>query len=181
MSALGIRAGDLVGWKVLADPITVRIGTEVAAWYTEVEIPAGAYPILALGTGSVRCAMPGTVVAKYDVSLWGGNPLPSRHPQGLAHPDVGRPYEYAWGVRAADLVRTALVNTAAGFVPPGGRTVLVPGRFSLQRATYLRMSGIRRQYHGGSWWRGPDCGTVTHHRPTTLKLLPAGSPTEATL
>jgi hypothetical protein len=73
-------------------PVTYRFhDSEVAAWYTDIAVPAGDYPLLGpIEHGRVgRCTalLPGTRVDEYHAALWFGVPVGDAYtPRGLGGP-----------------------------------------------------------------------------------------------
>jgi hypothetical protein len=73
-------------------PVTYRFhDSEVAAWYTEIAVPPGVYPVVGrIEHGRVgRCVaeLPGTVADEYHAALLGGVPVSDTYtPRGLGGP-----------------------------------------------------------------------------------------------
>jgi len=86
----------IIAFVTIPRPVVLRRSYEVAAWYTDVEVPAGRYPIVEKravydGRPYWSLDLPGVIVDSYTASLFGGMPLPgSTVPQGKQHRDVGR-------------------------------------------------------------------------------------------
>ena len=81
---------QLIGWIILKKPYVKTLTYETAAWYSEVEIPAGRYPIIKKGSQIIVPAI-GTWIYVWTPSLWGGVAIGGQ-PMGNKHRDVGTPW-----------------------------------------------------------------------------------------
>lgn len=80
---------EWVGWYLVPKDHIYRTGYECAAWYTDVLVKAGRYPIMRTGTGrsaSYSAKLPGTCVAEDFTPLWGGVPIGPSRQDGVGQP-----------------------------------------------------------------------------------------------
>lgn len=96
-------AGTLIGYVTLAHEREFTQTYETASWYTRVMVPAGRYPVtgyVSRGTidnWGVCVHMRGTVTASYFVNRV------FTSSSARINEDVGKPFDYVWGMYATDL------------------------------------------------------------------------------
>lgn len=87
---MSFRDAIKVGTVTLDKPTIFRRHYETAAWYTDVEVAAGTYDVVAYAEGRRWLVSPsivaeGNVVAEYLAALWCGVPV-----GGKTHDNLGR-------------------------------------------------------------------------------------------
>lgn len=108
---------------------------EVAAWYQDVKVPAGEYPIYAyidIESGEVcrwplpQAVLPGVIVASDYSPLFGGVPIGSKRNE-----DVGKPANYVWTHYAHSIAHNVL-----------------EGRGNIKLLPYAEARIIKYEYNG---------------------------------
>ncbi len=119
---------EQIGVATLAEAKTQRRLLEVAAWFEDVTIPAGEYPITAgveqrgkVIENSVRIELAGTITASAFPSLFGGLPVGS----GIVDANSGRPSEFVACPYASWLAKAIVEKRGLEWL--GATARLLPG------------------------------------------------------
>lgn len=117
--------GRRVGTLRVPEARIFRRNSEFAAWWTDIRVTPGTYPLLWTnqGYGWVSAALPGVVVDESNASHFGGVAM------GVSHRrNIGKPETYHWGIRDYELARTMLEGSDPNIkLDPGVKAERVEG------------------------------------------------------